>query len=94
VVRARTDRRFSDHIFLSVISSSQRLCDDAFNTLVNSQMIAISRGSSRYLFSNFLYNAVEQLGGYLPELSEEPELSLLRQRAGGYCAVWGASEDG
>jgi hypothetical protein len=65
VIRARTDRGLSDHIFLSVISSSLQLCDKSFNTLVNSQMIAIPRGSSRYLFSNFLFAAVEQLGGYL-----------------------------
>jgi hypothetical protein len=65
VTRARTDRGLSDHIFLSVISSSLQLCDAAFSTLVNSHMIATQRGSSRYLFSNFLFNAVEQLGGYL-----------------------------
>jgi hypothetical protein len=61
VVRSRTDRGLSGDLLCSVITNSLQLSPEAFATLVNSQMVAMSRGQSQYVFWNFLFVLVKQI---------------------------------
>jgi hypothetical protein len=58
---SRTERGFSKHLMLPMITNSLCLSEAAFRTLVNAQMVTSPRGSSQYNFSNFLYRFVEQV---------------------------------
>jgi hypothetical protein len=61
VVRSRTERGFSKDLALAMISNSLELSPRPFQTLVNAQVVTNARGSSQYVFSNFLFMFVEQL---------------------------------
>jgi hypothetical protein len=61
VVRSRTERGLSKHLILAMIANSLQLSQRPFEILVNAQVVVSLRGSSQYVFSNFLYMFVEQL---------------------------------
>jgi hypothetical protein len=61
VFRSRTDRGFSRHLTLAMITNSLQLSSRPFETLANAQVVSSARGSSQYIFSNFLFMFVEQL---------------------------------
>jgi hypothetical protein len=60
-IRSRTARGFSKHLTLAMICNSLQLSPGPFQTLVNCQVVTSPRGSSQYLFSNFLFMFVEQM---------------------------------
>jgi hypothetical protein len=60
-IRSRTERGFSKHLTLTMISNSLELSAGPFQTLVNAQLVTSRRGSSQYEFSNFLFAFVEQM---------------------------------
>jgi hypothetical protein len=60
-IRSRTERGFSKHLTLAMISNSLQLSPGPFQTLVNGQLVTSRRGSSQYEFSNFLFVFVEQV---------------------------------
>lgn len=61
VQRSRTDRGLSQFFKMSVITNSLSISSEAFSILVNSQEVATPRGTSQYLYWNFLYSFVIQL---------------------------------
>jgi hypothetical protein len=83
VVRSRTERGFSKHLMLAMITNSLQLSQGPFEILVNAQVVISVRGSSQYVFSNFLYMFVEQLRNVTRE--------CLRDR--GYQYSWGELQD-
>jgi hypothetical protein len=61
VIRSRMDRGFSRHLTLAMITNGLQLSSRPFETLANAQVVSSARGSSQYIFSNFLFMFVEQL---------------------------------
>jgi hypothetical protein len=70
-IRARTERGFSKHLTLAMITNSLQLSPAPFETLVNAQLVTSRRGSSQYEFSNFLFVFVEQFRNLARECSRD-----------------------
>jgi hypothetical protein len=70
-IRSRTERGFSKHLTLAMISNSLQLSSAPFETLVNAQLVTSCRGSSQYEFSNFLFVFVEQFRNLARECSRD-----------------------
>jgi hypothetical protein len=70
-IRSRTERGFSKHLTLAMISNSLQLSPPPFETLVNAQLVTSRRGSSQYEFSNFLFVFVEQFRNLARECSRD-----------------------
>ena len=74
VVKQRMDRKLSNHLMFSVLSSSLRVSAPAFGVFVNSQSVSMPRGRSQYVFSNTLFNLVQQICTYVRFGRENPAM--------------------
>lgn len=69
--RQRTDRGLSNHVFFSAVSNTLNLSPEAFAIVVNSHAVSVRRGMRQYIYSNFLYNFVEQVSNQIRQSSED-----------------------